>query len=101
MTTSKREPPRGRPGQASDHDRPGPNGDRDDQPASGSLIRYPATASLPASAAVPAGSVQIGAALCVALPLSRLSKDIGYEPLWDTERAAADYIAWLRAGNKR
>jgi UDP-glucose 4-epimerase len=35
------------------------------------------------------------------LDISRLRQDTGYEPAWDTERAAADYIAWLRAGNER
>jgi hypothetical protein len=27
-----------------------------------------------------------------------LSEDTGYAPVWDIERAAADYIGWLRAG---
>jgi UDP-glucose 4-epimerase len=35
------------------------------------------------------------------LDITRLREDTGYEPAWDTERAAADYIAWLRAGNSR
>ena len=35
------------------------------------------------------------------LDITRLRQDTGYEPAWGTERAAADYIAWLRAGNKR
>jgi UDP-glucose 4-epimerase len=35
------------------------------------------------------------------LDTTRLHEDTGYEPAWDTERAAADYIAWLRAGNER
>jgi UDP-glucose 4-epimerase len=35
------------------------------------------------------------------LDISRLRKDTGYEPAWSTERAAADYIAWLRAGSER
>jgi UDP-glucose 4-epimerase len=35
------------------------------------------------------------------LDITRLGQDTGYEPAWDTERAAADYIAWLRAGNER
>jgi UDP-glucose 4-epimerase len=35
------------------------------------------------------------------LDITRLREDTGYEPVWDTERAAADYIAWLRAGNAR
>jgi UDP-glucose 4-epimerase len=32
---------------------------------------------------------------------SRLRQDTGYEPEYDTERAVAGYIAWLRAGNER
>jgi UDP-glucose 4-epimerase len=35
------------------------------------------------------------------LDITRLHEDTGYQPAWDTERAAADYIAWLRAGNAR
>jgi UDP-glucose 4-epimerase len=35
------------------------------------------------------------------LDITRLREDTGYEPVWDLERAAADYIAWLRAGNER
>jgi UDP-glucose 4-epimerase len=35
------------------------------------------------------------------LDITRLREDTGYEPVWDIERAAADYIAWLRAGNER
>jgi UDP-glucose 4-epimerase len=35
------------------------------------------------------------------LDITRARQDVGYEPEWDTERAAADYIAWLRAGNDR
>ena len=31
--------------------------------------------------------------------LTRVREEIGFEPDWDTERAVADYIAWLRAGN--
>ncbi|MGP0032981.1 MAG: hypothetical protein ACLP4R_00135 [Solirubrobacteraceae bacterium] len=34
------------------------------------------------------------------LDITRLRQDTGYEPAWDVERAAADYIAWLRAGNQ-
>ncbi|GLZ02016.1 hypothetical protein Acsp02_92670 [Actinoplanes sp. NBRC 103695] len=29
------------------------------------------------------------------------SEDTGFEPRYDTAAAAADYIAWLRAGNQR
>jgi UDP-glucose 4-epimerase len=35
------------------------------------------------------------------LDITRLRQDTGYEPAWDTKRAAADYIAWLQAGNER
>jgi UDP-glucose 4-epimerase len=35
------------------------------------------------------------------LDISRLQQDTGYQPSYDTEGAAADYIAWLRAGNER
>ncbi|MDX3088153.1 MULTISPECIES: NAD-dependent epimerase/dehydratase family protein [Streptomyces] len=33
--------------------------------------------------------------------IDRLRQDTGYRPEYDTERAAADYVAWLRAGNAR
>lgn len=35
------------------------------------------------------------------LDITRLEQDTGYRPAYDTERATADYIAWLRAGNDR
>lgn len=35
------------------------------------------------------------------LDISRISQDTGYQPEYDTERATADYIGWLRAGNAR
>ena len=35
------------------------------------------------------------------LDITRIQQDTGYRPVYDTERAAADYIAWLRAGNDR
>jgi UDP-glucose 4-epimerase len=31
------------------------------------------------------------------LDISRIRQDTGYEPAYDTERAVADYISWLRA----
>lgn len=34
------------------------------------------------------------------LDITRIRQDVGYQPAYDTERAAADYISWLRAGNK-
>lgn len=36
-----------------------------------------------------------------ALDITRIHQDTGFEPQYDTARAAADYIAWLRAGNER
>ncbi|GGF39503.1 NAD-dependent epimerase/dehydratase family protein [Subtercola lobariae] len=35
------------------------------------------------------------------LDITRIHDDTGYQPEYDTQRAAADYIAWLRAGNMR
>ncbi|MDQ2585177.1 NAD-dependent epimerase/dehydratase family protein [Saccharothrix yanglingensis] len=35
------------------------------------------------------------------LDIARLREDTGFEPRYDTAAAAADYIAWLRAGNQR
>ncbi|NEW72806.1 NAD-dependent epimerase/dehydratase family protein [Streptomyces rhizosphaericus] len=35
------------------------------------------------------------------LDITRIRQDTGYAPAYDTERAVAEYIAWLRAGNKR
>ena len=32
---------------------------------------------------------------------SRLRQDTGYEPEYSTDRAVADYVAWLQAGNER
>jgi UDP-glucose 4-epimerase len=35
------------------------------------------------------------------LDITRIHQDTGYQPEYDTERAAAEYIAWLRAGHER
>ena len=35
------------------------------------------------------------------LDITRLQQDTGYQPAYDLKGAAADYIAWLRAGNER
>jgi UDP-glucose 4-epimerase len=35
------------------------------------------------------------------LDITRLREDTGFEPVYDTAAAAADYIAWLRAGHDR
>jgi UDP-glucose 4-epimerase len=37
----------------------------------------------------------------VRLDISRLRADTGYQPSYDTERAVADYITWLRQGHER
>ncbi|MGP3929861.1 NAD-dependent epimerase/dehydratase family protein [Nonomuraea sp. KM88] len=34
------------------------------------------------------------------LDITRLRQDTGYAPAYDPERAAADYLTWLRAGNE-
>ncbi|MFJ7077822.1 NAD-dependent epimerase/dehydratase family protein [Streptomyces sp. NPDC098781] len=49
-----------------------------------------------ARADLPAG----GGATHLVLDIGRLTEDTGYRPQYDTERAAADYIAWLRAGHE-
>ncbi len=35
----------------------------------------------------------------VFLDIGRLCRDTGYRPAYDTQRAVADYVDWLRAGN--
>ena len=40
-----------------------------------------------------------GPGMC--LDITRLRKDAGYQPAYDTEHAVADYLAWLRAGHER
>jgi UDP-glucose 4-epimerase len=35
------------------------------------------------------------------LDITRLREDTGFQPRYDTVTGAADYIAWLRAGNTR
>ena len=46
---------------------------------------------------LPAGAGRPGSAL----DITRIHADTGYAPEYDTARAAADYIAWLRAGHER
>lgn len=46
---------------------------------------------------LPAGADRPG----TALDITRLRVDTGFEPEYDTVPAAADYIAWLRAGHER
>jgi UDP-glucose 4-epimerase len=50
---------------------------------------------------LPEGHDPAGSGQAVYLDISRLREDTGYEPAYDTERAVADYIAWLRAGHER
>lgn len=33
--------------------------------------------------------------------ITRLREDTGYQPAYDTSRAVADYLAWLREGHDR
>jgi len=35
------------------------------------------------------------------LDITRIQKDTGYQPKYDTESAASDYLKWLKAGNTR
>ena len=35
------------------------------------------------------------------LDITRLREDTGFTPEYDTATAAADYVAWLRAGHER
>jgi UDP-glucose 4-epimerase len=45
------------------------------------------------------GPARLGSGL--RLDISRLRADTGYQPGYDTHRAVADYLAWLRAGHAR
>jgi UDP-glucose 4-epimerase len=53
-----------------------------------------------ASFELPEGDRPASPAQPVCLDISRLRADTGYQPVYDTGRAVADYIAWLRAGHK-
>jgi UDP-glucose 4-epimerase len=53
-----------------------------------------------ASFELPEGDRLASPAQPVCLDISRLRADTGYQPVYDTGRAVADYIAWLRAGHK-
>jgi UDP-glucose 4-epimerase len=37
----------------------------------------------------------------ICLDIGRLRQEVGYQPAYDTDRAVADYVAWLRAGHER
>jgi UDP-glucose 4-epimerase len=50
---------------------------------------------------LPEGRSPAGSAQEICLDIGRLRQDTGYQPEYDTRRAVADYIAWLRAGHER
>jgi UDP-glucose 4-epimerase len=50
---------------------------------------------------LPAGRNPDGPRSDTYLDIARLREDTGYQPVYDTERAVADYVSWLRAGNER
>jgi UDP-glucose 4-epimerase len=59
-------------------------------------------AALPGAPAAPApGRDPAGPAADLWLDTTRLRRDTGYRPEYDTARGIADYLAWLRAGNPR
>jgi len=47
------------------------------------------------------GRSRAGSGQGICLDISRLREDTGYRPRYDTDRAVADYIAWLREGHER
>jgi len=50
---------------------------------------------------LPGGRDPGGPGLDTYLDITRIREDVGYQPAYDTERAVADYIGWLRAGHER
>jgi UDP-glucose 4-epimerase len=54
-----------------------------------------------AAIAFTAGDNPHAAAQDTYLDITRLREDTGFAPAYDVERAVADYIDWLRAGNIR
>jgi UDP-glucose 4-epimerase len=50
---------------------------------------------------LPAGRDPNGPGRDTYLDITRIHQDTGYQPAYDAERAVADYISWLRAGNER
>ena len=50
---------------------------------------------------LPEGRSPAGSGQGICLDISRLRDDTGYQPGYDTDRAVADYIAWLREGHER
>jgi UDP-glucose 4-epimerase len=50
---------------------------------------------------LPEGQSPSGSGQGLCLDITRLRRDTGYQPAYDTARAVADYLAWLRAGHER
>jgi len=50
---------------------------------------------------LPAGRDPNGPGHDTYLDIRRIRQDTGYQPAYPTERAVADYVGWLRAGNER
>jgi UDP-glucose 4-epimerase len=50
---------------------------------------------------LPEGRDPDGPARDTYLDITRIQRDTGYRPAYDTGRAIADYVGWLRAGNPR
>ncbi len=50
---------------------------------------------------VPAGRNPNGPAPDIYLDITRIREDTGYQPEYDTRRAVADYLDWLRTGHPR
>jgi UDP-glucose 4-epimerase len=50
---------------------------------------------------LPEGRSPAGSGQPVWLDIARLREDTGYQPAYDTGRAVADYLAWLREGHDR
>lgn len=50
---------------------------------------------------LPEGRSAAGPGQPICLDICKLREDTGYQPAYDTDRAVADYIAWLREGHER
>src|SRR5215472_2376325 len=50
---------------------------------------------------LPEGGSPAGSGQGICLDITRLREDTGYQPGYDTDRAVADYVAWLREGHER
>jgi hypothetical protein len=49
---------------------------------------------------LPEGRSPAGSGQRICLDIRRLREDTGYRPDYDTDRAVADYLAWVRAGDE-